>query len=96
MRHGSIVVGTDGTVSATETVRHGAALARKDGATLHIVSGYRRLSAKQRAYETRFLPHDLRVDGLRDLHLAAKAIAEDAAHAIRHRGIEVRTDEPGS
>src|SRR5437764_3657246 len=43
MEYGAIVVGTDGTEAANETVRHGAALARSSGAMLHIVSAYRDL-----------------------------------------------------
>jgi nucleotide-binding universal stress UspA family protein len=35
-----IVVGTDGTASATASVRHAAALARESGGVLHIVGAY--------------------------------------------------------
>src|SRR3954463_12662900 len=34
----SIVVGTDGSASATEAVRHAAQLARSEGALLHVVT----------------------------------------------------------
>lgn len=48
MQYTSIVVGTDGSEAANETVRQGAALARVCGATLHIVAAYRRLSRRER------------------------------------------------
>ena len=41
MRHQAIVVGTDGSPAANETVRRGAELARLHGATLHIVAADR-------------------------------------------------------
>jgi nucleotide-binding universal stress UspA family protein len=40
MRYSSIVVGTDGSDSATESVRQAASLAASSGAQLHVVSGY--------------------------------------------------------
>ncbi len=86
MDYTSIVVGTDGSASATATVRHGAELARTTGATLHIVSAYKRLSRKEREYERRQLPPGLQADGLGDPYVAAKAIAEDAAHTVVHAG----------
>ncbi len=40
----SIVVGTDGSGTATEAVRHAAELARLAGATLHVVTAYQAMS----------------------------------------------------
>jgi nucleotide-binding universal stress UspA family protein len=89
MGYTSIVVGTDGSASAAATVHHGAELAEQSGATLHIVSAYEKLSLKQRQYESRSLPPNLRIDGLGDPHVAAKAIAEDAAHVVARPGLPV-------
>jgi nucleotide-binding universal stress UspA family protein len=39
--YGTIVVGTDGSATAGEAVRHAAQLAKATGATLHVVHAYR-------------------------------------------------------
>jgi nucleotide-binding universal stress UspA family protein len=90
MEQQSIVVGTDGSRAADGTVRRGAALARAANATLHIVTAYRELTPTQRRYARKGLPEGLDLDGAGDPAAAAKAIAEDAAHSVRHRGIKIR------
>ena len=82
MQYTSIVVGTDGSEAANETVRQGAALARVCGATLHIVAAYRRLSRRERERVLRDGPAGLNTDYATDTQAAAKAILEDAANTI--------------
>ena len=90
MDYRAIVVGTDGSPAANETVRHGAALARSSGATLHIVTAYRRLDRRERSRAARDVPMNLDVDGAGDPYVAATAIVEDAAHDVRHRGVPIK------
>jgi nucleotide-binding universal stress UspA family protein len=89
MRYESIVVGTDGSASALETVRRGAGLARTHRATLHIVAAYRELSRRERERTLREVPERTRLDGVADPRWAARAVLEDAAHTIRHRALRV-------
>lgn len=90
MESRSIVVGTDGSRAANETVKHGAAVARMMNATLHIVSAYREPSAARKRYEMKHLPDNLDIECPCDAQAAAKAIAEDAAYSVRHRGIRIK------
>jgi nucleotide-binding universal stress UspA family protein len=82
MQYQAIVVGTDGSQAANETVRRGAELARLHDATLHIVAAYRQLTQRERERILRNGPAGLNTDGATDAQAAAKAILEDAAHAI--------------
>jgi nucleotide-binding universal stress UspA family protein len=85
MEHTSIVVGTDGSEAANETVRRGAELARSCGATLHIVAAYRDLRPAERQRALREFPVGLDVDGAGDPRTAATAILEDVADAVGAR-----------
>jgi nucleotide-binding universal stress UspA family protein len=56
---GSIVVGTDGSETATSAVRHAIELARELGARLHVVSAYEPVSDQRLRSERVELPKDL-------------------------------------
>lgn len=56
---GSIVVGTDGSETATSAVRHAIELAREPGARLHVVSAYEPVSDQRLRSERVELPKDL-------------------------------------
>jgi nucleotide-binding universal stress UspA family protein len=89
MSYRSIVVGTDGTDAANETVRQGAALARSVGASLHIVSAYEEEPRWRREQAAGQIPVGLDVDSAGDPQQAARAVAEDAAHEVRRWGVEI-------
>lgn len=55
----SIVVGTDGSETATQAVRQAVDLARAVGATLEIVSAYEPVPAQRLREERREMPEDL-------------------------------------
>ena len=55
----SIVVGTDGSDTATQAVRQAVDLARSVGATLELVSAYEPVSAQRLREERRDTPEDL-------------------------------------
>ena len=55
----SIVVGTDGSETATKAVRSAVELARAVGATVELVSAYEPVPAQQLAAERRDAPEDL-------------------------------------
>jgi nucleotide-binding universal stress UspA family protein len=84
----AIVVGTDGSEAANETVRQGAELARLYDATLHIVAAYRQLTQRERERILRGGPAGLNTDFAADAQVAARAIVEDAAHLVG-RGLRV-------
>lgn len=83
----AIVVGTDGSPTATSAVRQAAELARLCGATLHIVSAYRPVGAM-------YVAPDVLPVGLTDLidpeGDARQAVAE-AAEAVGPSGVPVET-----
>jgi nucleotide-binding universal stress UspA family protein len=55
----SILVGTDGSETATEAVRQAVGLAEKVGAELQVVSAYEPVPAQRLAEERRQAPEDL-------------------------------------
>jgi nucleotide-binding universal stress UspA family protein len=55
----SIVVGTDGSPTATIAVRHAIELAQRDGARLHIVSAYEPVSNQRLRVERLEVPKDV-------------------------------------
>ena len=55
----SILVGTDGSETATEAVRQAVSLAKSVGAKLQIVSAYEPVSSQRLAEERRQAPEDL-------------------------------------
>ena len=56
---GSILVGTDGSDTATSAVRHAIELARAPGARLHVVSAYEPVSDQRLRSERVEVPKDL-------------------------------------
>lgn len=84
-----IVVGTDGSDTATEAVRQAIDLARISGATLSIVSAYSGSSGRRAGGEHLDAPADIQYElGPReDVNLVLDAAAADA----RKAGVEVQT-----
>jgi nucleotide-binding universal stress UspA family protein len=82
----SIVVGTDGSDTATEAVRQAIELARSVGARIELVSAYEPVT-DARLHERVHVPEDLHwmVNPREDV----EATLETAAGAIRAAGIEV-------
>ncbi|HTN23138.1 MAG TPA: universal stress protein [Solirubrobacteraceae bacterium] len=82
----SIVVGTDGSDTATEAVRQAIELARSVGARIELVSAYEPVT-DARLHSTIHVPEDLHwmVNPREDV----EATLEAAASAIRAAGIEV-------
>ena len=83
----TIVVGTDGSETATEAVRRAAALARSlgAGARLHLVTAYRPLEAMYVGPDV--VPSGLA--GLVDPRKDARTVVEEAADKVRAEGVDV-------
>jgi nucleotide-binding universal stress UspA family protein len=81
----SIVVGTDGSDTATQAVRQAIDLARAVGAKLELVSAYTPVSGKRLAEERRGAPEDLQwaISPREDVD----ATLEAAARAAREAGV---------
>ncbi|MDQ6810647.1 MAG: universal stress protein [Actinomycetota bacterium] len=81
----SIVVGTDGSDTATQAVRQAIDLARAVGAKLELVSAYAPVSGKRLAEEHRDAPEDLQwaISPREDVD----ATLEAAATAAREAGV---------
>jgi nucleotide-binding universal stress UspA family protein len=83
----SIVVGTDGSDTATQAVRQAVDLASAVGARLDLVSAYEPVSQQRLAEERRQTPEDLQwAIGPRE---DVDAKLEAAAAIARERGVEV-------
>jgi len=80
-----IVVGTDGSATATEAVRQAADLARAFGAELVVVHGARIAAAAQSGMAGGAIPPDM--EGIRE---AGEEILREAATAVGS-GVNVRT-----
>jgi nucleotide-binding universal stress UspA family protein len=83
----SIVVGTDGSETATEAVRQAADLARAVGAKLELVSAYEPVPEQRLSEERRQAPEDLQwaISPREDVDAtleAAAAVARDAGIAV--------------
>jgi nucleotide-binding universal stress UspA family protein len=86
---GKIVVGTDGSETATEAVRQATQLAGDVGARLLIVSAYEPVADARLRDEARQAPRDLQwTVNPRD---EVDATLADAADAARAAGVEART-----
>src|ERR1700758_5432919 len=83
MAYTCIVAGTDGSKSATETVRQAAALAVQYDARLHIVGAYRDLTWLEAQNARRAVPAGLSLDGVGDPRKEIGDILDDAAYMIR-------------
>jgi len=83
----SIVVGTDGSDTATQAVRQAVDLARSIGATLELVSAYEPVSAQRLREERREAPEDLQwaINPREDVD----ATLEVAAGLAREAGVAV-------
>jgi nucleotide-binding universal stress UspA family protein len=83
MRYECIVAGTDGSRSATESVRQAAALAAQSGATFHIVGAYRDLTWGETKRARQAVPAGFDLYGVADPRVEIGDILEDTAYAIR-------------
>jgi nucleotide-binding universal stress UspA family protein len=83
----SIVVGTDGSDTATQAVRQAVDLARSVGATLELVSAYEPVPSNRLREERRDAPEDLQwaISPREDVD----ATLEAAAAIAREAGVEV-------
>jgi nucleotide-binding universal stress UspA family protein len=86
---GSIVVGTDGSGSATQAVREAVDVAKSIGATLELVSAYTPVSEARLQAERRAAPEDVQwaINPKQEVELALS----DAAEIAREAGVEVNT-----
>jgi nucleotide-binding universal stress UspA family protein len=85
----SIVVGTDGSDTATQAVRQAVGLARAVGAKLELVSAYEPVPEQRLAEERRNAPADMQwaISPREDVD----ATLEAAAAIAREEGVEVET-----
>ncbi len=85
----SIVVGTDGSATASEAVRQAVELAAEIGAKVELVSAYEPVSSARLREEQAQVPDDLQwtVNPREDVD----ATLEDAADVARNAGVEVET-----
>jgi nucleotide-binding universal stress UspA family protein len=86
---GSIVVGTDGSETASEAVRQATELARLTGSRIHLVSAYEPVGEARLRIERQEVPADLQwmVNPRKDV----EAALEEASEGIREAGVEVAT-----
>jgi nucleotide-binding universal stress UspA family protein len=88
------VVGTDGSATATAAVQRAAALARSDGATLHVVTAYDPVPDRSQATELESLPEEMRWMG--SPGQAAEDVLSEATALLGGREIDVeRHARPG-
>jgi nucleotide-binding universal stress UspA family protein len=83
----SIVVGTDGSETATEAVRQAVELAGSLGASVELVSAYEPVSAQRLAEERRTAPRD--VQWAISAREEVDATLEDAAQIAREASVPV-------
>jgi nucleotide-binding universal stress UspA family protein len=86
---GSIVVGTDGSGTATQAVREAVDMAKATGSTLELVSAYAPVSEARLAAERRQAPED--VQWAINPKQEVEASLSDAAEIARAAGVEVNT-----
>ena len=86
---GSIVVGTDGSETATEAVRQAADLAERLGAHVHLVSAYEPVPEGRLRDERQQVPDDLQwmVNPREDVN----ATLEEGKKGLEASGVEVET-----
>ena len=85
----SIVVGTDGSGTATQAVREAVDMAKATGATLELVSAYAPVSEHRLAAESRDAPEDVQwaINPKQEVELSLS----DAAELAREAGVTVNT-----
>jgi nucleotide-binding universal stress UspA family protein len=83
----SIVVGTDGSATATAAVRQAVEMAKSVGAKLELVSAYAPVPKQRLREERRDAPEEVRwaIDPRRE----AESLLEDAADLAREVGVKV-------
>jgi nucleotide-binding universal stress UspA family protein len=86
---GSIVVGTDGSETASEAVRQATELAKSVGAKVHLVSAFEPVGNQRLREERQQVPEDLSwsVNQREDVD----ATLREAAEQIQEAGVEVET-----
>jgi nucleotide-binding universal stress UspA family protein len=86
---GSIVVGTDGSDTATEAVRQATELAKSVGARVHVVSAYEPVPEGRLRQERQDVPADLQwsINPREDV----EATLRRAAEGIEEAGVQVDT-----
>lgn len=86
---GSIVVGTDGSGTATQAVREAVDMAKATGATLELVSAYAPVSESRLRAERRDAPEDVQwaINPKQEVELSLG----DAAEIARAAGVTVNT-----
>jgi nucleotide-binding universal stress UspA family protein len=86
---GSIVVGTDGSSTATQAVREAVDMAKATGATLELVSAYAPVSESRLRAERRDAPEDVQwaISPKQEVELSLS----DAAEIARDAGVAVNT-----
>ena len=86
---GSIVVGTDGSDTASEAVRQATELANAVGARIHLVSAFEPVGNQRLREEKQQVPEDMSwmVNQREDVD----ATLRDAADQIKEAGVEVET-----
>jgi nucleotide-binding universal stress UspA family protein len=86
---GSIVVGTDGSGTATQAVREAVDMAKATGATLELVSAYAPVSESRLRAERRDAPEDVQwaINPKQEVELSLS----DAAEIAREAGVVVNT-----
>ena len=85
----SIVVGTDGSATASVAVREAVDVAKAVGATLELVSAYAPVSEQQLRRERREAPEDVQW-GIHPRHEVESSLT-DAADLAREAGVNVNT-----
>jgi nucleotide-binding universal stress UspA family protein len=85
----SMVVGTDGSETASEAVRQATDLAKRLGATIHLVSAHEPVPEGRLREERQQVPDDLQwmVNPREDV----SDTLERAGEAIREQGVEIET-----
>ena len=90
----TVVVGTDGSDTAAEAVRQATAVARTNGARLHVVTAYGARPGWDRDRALEAMPDELR--WMASPGEAAERIARQAAAAAQQAGVEAEYhSEPG-
>ena len=86
---GSIVVGTDGSETASEAVRQATELAKAVGAAIDLVSAYEPVSSARLREEAQQVPKDMEwsVNPREDVD----ATLNDASETIKEAGVDVQT-----
>ena len=86
---GSIVVGTDGSGTATQAVREAVDMAKAVGATLELVSAYAPVSDARLRAERRDAPEDVQwaINPRQEVEVSLS----DAAELAREAGVKVNT-----